>query len=166
MTKPDDFKQPTVDTKSPRDKYREEYADITKRLFQDDTTEEDQDTYDQARFDVYSMDTDRAMACFEEFAGSGDLLIISQIVQYTKNDAIRLELAKIVDVTSSIQHMIDHPDTRYSEKIYQLIIKIQIDMCRANIKTMIEYSNGEAKKLFEQKLTEFNNAFSAVESKE
>ena len=140
-----------------REKYKEMYESIVNKIYRDDIGEKDREEYDIAQFDVYSHDTDRAVACFEVFQASHNLFVIDQIIRQTKNEEFKAELAKLMDPTGNIGSFESHPDEGLNGDSQRKSREFQVSSHRNAIESMIEHSSGETKTLFEKKLQEFED---------
>lgn len=164
MNTPETHRQ-IPETISKREQYRKDYRVIVDRCFKPEATEDDEAAYDLAQFDVYKENTDEAMACFETFDSPRDLFSIAEIVGNTKNEEVKLELAKLMDPLTNIKSVIKTLSDEKRNKTGDYYGLYQIYASQKAIERMIEHSSGETRELFVKKLQEFKDAVKAFEDK-
>lgn len=163
MTNPDlPIENPEL---SPRERFRKLFEERRKP-----TDDEDADYYtDQVDSSVYTSSTnvDEVMACYDTFhspeAGIAGLHSLSEIVKKTKLDEVKLELAQRLDPLSDIKYSVEqrasNPEWEglsfYARQLKGGRLQEDVNENRKHLSTMVKYSTGEAKEIFERKKEEF-----------
>lgn len=152
---------------------REEFKRVNKEILAQiykDYTPEDRDDYELAQAEVYSEDEDRALASLDVFGEPNNLWDMEEVITHARNVVVKLESAKRLNPVSNITLLyesykrdVQKKSSENYKKIKLNDLQYQITASREALKNMVDKSDGEAKKLLEEKLNKFEETVQSFE---